>query len=107
MTEKLKPMVDMETKKSLVLARLRSYGPAFDFELMCECFVKMERPQLVIEKLVADGYRIDHMRCYREAAPGESRKWVSMYALRVRLVETGEVATAPSLPDAGLSVEIW
>lgn len=93
-----------EQQREFVLARLRSYGPAFEHELAAECFTAS--PALRVSELVMDGYHIDTLRSYRRLPEG-SMGWTVLYVLRVKDARTGEVMPAPVPIGHGPVLERW
>lgn len=94
-----------ELQQSLVLARLRSYGPAFDHELIAECLTP--EPGAVVAALNAQGYHIEALRAFRPLPPAGCLGWVLLYVLRVKCERTGAVIPAPVPVGFGPVRERW
>lgn len=93
-----------ENEQQLVLSRLRSYGPAFDFELIAEgCTAN---PAARVAELIAQGYRVESLRTYHERNGGP-RAWALLYVLRVKCAKTGVVFAAPVPLGAAPVLERW
>jgi len=87
-----------------VLARLRSYGPAFDRELIAECLAP--DPGAVVAELNAQGYHIETLQTFRPLPTG-CMGWARLYVLRVKCERTGAVIPAPVPEGFGRVVEQW
>ncbi len=93
-----------EQQRSFVLARLRSYGPAFDDELIAECFTR--DPGARVAELNAQGHHIETMRAYRLRCGGR-HGWSALYVMRVKDAVTGTVLAAPVPVGHGPVLERW
>lgn len=94
-----------EVQQSLVLARLRSYGPAFDHELIAECLAP--DPGAVVAELNAQGYHVEALRAFRPLPPAGCLGWAVLYVLRVKCARTGALIAAPVPVGAGPVLERW
>ena len=99
------PAPSRELQQSLVLARLRSYGPAFDHELIAECLAP--DPGTLVAELIADGYHVEALRAFRPLPPAGCRGWAVLYVLRVKCAKTGAVIAAPVPVGFGPVRERW
>lgn len=97
----------LDAQKAHVLARLRAYGPAFDYQLQRECGVEVPNPAAVIESLLADGYYFETLRVYRQAHSNAPVHEANLRVMFVRQLESGEVVPTPVLPGAGATDELW
>lgn len=102
----LKP-APLDAQKAHVLARLRAYGPAFDYQLQTECGVEIPDPAAVIESLIADGYYFETFSCWRQAYPNAPAHEASLRVMFVRQLDSGEVVPTPVQPGAGATDELW
>jgi len=98
------PSRDAEQQRAHVLARLRSCGPAFDHELIAECLTP--NPAERVAELIADGYHVEALRCFRWLPDG-SQGWTVLYVLRVKCAKTGAVIAAPVPVGFGPVRERW
>ncbi len=89
---------------AFMLARLRSYGPAFDYELKAENGVA--EPHACAGELSANGYHIDFLRRFEPSGRGAGR-WVTLFVLRIKRIDTGEVIAAPLPVGVSGRVEQW
>lgn len=98
------PRQSTENELQFVLSRLRSYGPAFDFELIAEgCTAN---PAERVAELNAQGYHVEALRTYHERN-GAPRAWAVLYVLRVKDAQTGAVIAAPVPLGVGRVLERW
>ncbi len=96
-------LFSIEQQQAFVLARLRSYGPAFDYELKAECYAP--DPTARVAELIEQGYRIDALKSFR-TLPDGALGWTLLYVLRVKRMDNGAVVSAPA--GVGIyAVERW
>lgn len=93
-----------EQQWAFILARLRSYGPAFGCELIDEC--RVTDPAARVKELCAEGYHIEVMRAYR-AGPDGSRSWDALYAMQLKDPDTGALSWAPAPLGTSRLCEQW
>jgi hypothetical protein len=93
-----------EQQRAFVLARLRSYGPAFTHDLIAECLTP--NPAVRVAELNAAGHHIEALRSFRRLPDG-SEGWAVLYVLRVKCAKTGAVIAAPVPLGAGPVLERW
>lgn len=91
-------------QRAHILARLRSFGPSFDHELIAEGWTA--DPAARVAELCAEGYHIEKLRTYRPAPDGH-RAWTVLYVMRVKHPETGAVIAAPAPLGVGAMLEQW
>jgi hypothetical protein len=94
----------VENQQDRILARLRSYGPAFDFELVAECCV--HDPDARITELCTAGYHIETLRVYR-LLQERGRAWSRLYVMRGLHKESGTIIPAPWPLGVGRVLERW
>lgn len=87
-----------------MLSRLRAYGPAFEHELIAENGIC--NPAACAASLCADGYHIEALRRYEPQGSGKGR-WVTLYLLRIKRRDTGQVIAAPASVGMGGCLEKW
>jgi len=93
-----------EQQRCRVLARLRSYGPAFASELIAEGLTA--EPAGCVAKLCAVGYHIESLRTFR-TLPNGFQRWDMLFVMRVKNGDTGAVIATP-LPTGSLAhIEKW
>lgn len=93
-----------EQQQAYVLARLRSYGPSFDFELRSEGWTPA--PAARVAELCAAGYHIDALKSWRRLPDG-SDGWAVLYVMWVKDAKTGAVIAAPAPLGMGPVREQW
>lgn len=93
-----------EQQRAFVLARLRSYGPTFDYELVVEGWAS--DPATRVAELCAEGYHIEALRTFRRLPDG-SDGWAVLYVMRVKDAKTGTVIAAPAPLGMGPALERW
>ena len=93
-----------EQQRLFMLAQLRSYGPAFDYELIASG--KVRDPSDRAAELRAEGFHIEALRRYRPAHETPSG-WAILYVLRVKHPDTGEVIAAPVSVGMPVPIEKW
>ncbi len=89
---------------AFMLARLRSYGPVFDYELKAENGVA--EPHACAGELLGNGYHVDVLRRFEPSGRGAGR-WVTLFVLRIKRKDTGEVIAAPLPVGVCGCVEQW
>lgn len=97
-------MSALSLHSGFMLARLRSYGPAFDYELKAENGVV--EPHACAGELSANGYHVDVLRRFEPSGCGAGR-WVTLFVLRIKRKDTGEVIAAPLPVGVCGCVEQW
>ncbi len=97
-------MFTLSLHSGSMLARLRSYGPAFDYELKAENGVA--EPHACAGELLANGFHVDVLRRFEPSGRGAGR-WVTLFVLRIKRKDTGEVIAAPLPVGVCGYVEQW
>lgn len=98
------PRHSKEQQQAFVLARLRSYGPTFDYEFVGEGW--SHEPSARVAELNADGHHIEALRCFR-LLPYGHKGWAVLYVMRVKCPKTGAVIAAPVPLGTGPVLERW
>jgi|GEM_PF-6146029 hypothetical protein len=75
-----------------MLARLRSYGPSFDYEFIAEGW--STNPAARVAELNASGHHIEALRCFRWL-PNGAQGWATLFVMRVKCDKTGVVMATP------------